>query len=305
MERGKRKSKGRESRGLSGRGQRLGGFLMVYTVLFLATFALAFSPFFFGQKSFIWYNDGHFQHYPTLVYVGRWLRRTVLGLLQGKGGPALFDLNLAMGGDVIATLNYYGFGNPLYLLSAFVPTHYTEVLFNFLLVLRFYLAGISFCALCAYHKKPLSHAIIGALIYVFSGYALQSGFTHPYFIEPMIQLPLLLIGIDMIIRRKSPLPFIFGVLYSALCGFYFLYMMTLMLGFYTLVRFFGCYAKDRGKEFVCMAGRIIGAYCLGIGLSAPLFLPGIIGYLSSGRTSGAETTQNYLSYGWNYYRDNF
>lgn len=304
------KRKGHRSKGSAGKSLSEGGrwsvrFFLVYTALFLVTFVLAFSPFLFGGKSFIWYNDGHFQHYPALVYVGRYLRQTVLGLLRGTGGPALFDLNLAMGGDVIATLNYYGFGNPLYLLSAFVPTHYTEGLFNVLLVLRFYLAGLSFCALCVYHKKPLSHATIGALIYVFSGYALHSGFTHPYFIEPMIQLPLLLIGLDMIIRRKTPLIFIFGVFYSALCGFYFLYMMTLMLGFYALIRFFSCYTKNRGKEFACLAGRGIGAYCLGIGLSAPLFLPGAVGFLSSGRTGGGDTAQNYFSYGWNYYRDNF
>lgn len=305
MRRKRHWNKGSASKGLPEGRQRLVRFFLVYTALFSVTFALAFSPFFLEGKSFIWYNDGHFQHYPALVYIGRYLRQTILGLLRGTGGPVLFDLNLAMGGDVIATLNYYGFGNPLYLLSAFVPTHYTERLFNVLLILRFYLAGLSFCALCVYHKKPLSHAAIGALIYIFSGYALHSGFTHPYFIEPMIQLPLLLIGIDMIIRRKDPLLFIFSVFYSALCGFYFLYMMTLMLGFYALIRFFSCYTKNRVKEFACLAGRGIGAYCLGIGLSAPLFLPGIIGFLSSGRTGGGNTAQNYFSYGWTYYRDNF
>ena len=230
------------------RKKQIARFLAVYTALFILTFLLSYSPFLQEGKTLIWSNnDGRTQHYPTLVYVGRYLRQIVLNLLHGELAIPLFDLNLAMGSDVIATLNYYGLGNPLYLLSAFVPTRYTEYLFNALIVLRIYLAGLSFSALCAYHGKPQSHALVGALMYSFSGYMIFSVLHHPYFAEPMIQLPLLLIGIDQVIRRKRPFVFILSVFYSALCGFYFLYMMTLMLGAYTLVRFFDCYQRERVK----------------------------------------------------------
>lgn len=84
-----------------------------------------------------------------------------------------------MGCDVISTLNYYGFGNPLYLLSALVPTQYTEYLYGILVVVRMYLVGLAFFALCAYHKKPLFHILAGALIYVFSGYAIYSAIDAP------------------------------------------------------------------------------------------------------------------------------
>lgn len=286
------------------RKKQIARFLAVYTALFILTFLLSYSPFLQEGKTLIWSNnDGRTQHYPTLVYVGRYLRQIVLNLLHGELAIPLFDLNLAMGSDVIATLNYYGLGNPLYLLSAFVPTRYTEYLFNALIVLRIYLADLSFSALCAYHGKPQSHALVGALMYSFSGYMIFSVLHHPYFAEPMIQLPLLLIGIDQVIRRKRPFVFILSVFYSALCGFYFLYMMTLMLGAYTLVRFFDCYQRERVKEFFRMAGRIIGAYLIGIGLSAPVFFPAVFGYLSSSR-SGMATEWNYFSYGWAYYRNN-
>lgn len=287
------------------RKKRIGCFLAVYTILFLITFLLAYSPFLLEGKTLIWTeSDGRSQHYPTLVYIGRYLRQVVLNFLHGEMAVPLFDLNLSMGGDVIATLNYYGFGNPLYLLSAFVPTHYTEHLFNALVVLRIYLAGLAFSALCVYHKKPLSHVMAGALMYAFSGYVIYSATRHPYFMEPMIQLPLLLIGIDQVMRRKKPTVFILSVFYSALCGFYFLYMMTLMLGIYALIHFFDCYEKERIKEFFLMAGRVAGTYLIGIGLAAPLFIPAVVGFLTSDRL-GAAVERNYFSYGWAYYRKNF
>lgn len=294
----------RKKMALTDRKKKIIRFLMAYTALFLVTFLLAFSPFLQEGKTFIWNGDGREQHYPTLMYAGLYLRQIVLNLLQGEIAIPLFDINLAMGSDVIATLNYYGFGNPLYLLSAFVPAHYTEYLYDLLVVIRIYLTGLSFSALCAYHKKPLSHALVGALMYMFSGYVIYTAIRHVYFIEPMIQLPLLLIGIDQIMQRKRPTVFILTVFYSALCGFYFLYMMTLMLAVYVLVRFFDHYQRERVKEFVQMAGRITGSYLLGIGVSAPMFLPSVVGYLSSGR-SGAAENQISLFYGWSYYRDNF
>ena len=89
--------------------------------------------------------------------------------------------------------------------------------------------------------------MIGAIIYIFSGYAILTAVRHPFFINPMIQLPLLLIGMDMIRNHKKPFLFILALSYSALCGFYFLYMMTIMLAVYGLISYFSI---NKIKEFL-------------------------------------------------------
>ena len=83
------------------------------------------------------------------------------------------------------------------------------------------MAGLAFVGLCLYHRKRLSHALIGSLVYTFSGFVILSAVRHPFFINPMIQLPLLLIGIDCVIKKRQSMIFAFAVFYSALCGFYF------------------------------------------------------------------------------------
>lgn len=288
--------------GASGK-KRAAMFMAVYTAIFLVTFLLVYSPFLLGGKSLIWMLDGRSQHYPAMIYIGRYLRQIILNLLHGEFSVPLFDLSLGMGENVIGTLNYYGLGNPLYLLALFVPARHTEYLYNFLVIFRVYLSGLAFSALCVYHKKRASHTLIGALAYTFCGYAIFSSVRHPYFIDPMIQLPLLLIGIDLVIKRKKTVLFALAVFYSALCGFYFLYMMTIMLGIYALVKFFEDTSARGLGEFFCMVGRISLQYLWGIGMAAALFVPAVAAFLTSGR-SWAAAERNYLSYGWDYYRDN-
>lgn len=114
----------------------------------------------------------------------------------------------------------------------------------------------------------------------------------------MIILPLLVVGTDKILKNEPPYVLIFSVLYAALCGYYHLYMMTILIGMYAIVRFFDLYKSDHLKNFFSVAGRGIFSYCLGIGLSAIIFFPGIAQFLSSGRSGYS----NYFgSYNWSYY----
>lgn len=278
-------------------------FLGIYTVIFGITFVLAYSPFLFNEKTFVWRVDGRGQHFPALVYIGRYLRQVILKIFAGEFAVPMVDYNLALGSDIIATLNYYGFGDPLNFFAIFVPTRYMEYFYCFLVGFRIYLAGLAFVGLCLYHRKRLSHALIGSLVYTFSGFVILSAVRHPFFINPMIQLPLLLIGIDCVIKKRQSMIFAFAVFYSALCGFYFLYMMTIVIGIYALVKFFDYYDVHRIKEFVLMIVRSIREYLLGVGLAAIIFLPAVIGFLLSSRF-GHHVERNYISYGWEYYRNN-
>lgn len=279
-------------------------YIGLYTTIFAVAFLLAYSPFILAGKSFIWVLDGKEQHFPTLIYIGRWLRETAGNIFSGRFELPLFDIKLAWGGDVISSLNYYGFGDPLYLTSAFVPSAYTEYLYYALIIVRLYLSGLAFSALCFYRKKNAGAVLCGALIYVFSGYAVFSAVRHPYFINPMIQLPLLILGANMIMKKKKPLVFVLTVFYSALCGFYFLFIMTVMLAAYVLAVFFTKKHEKIWKEFFATCLRVIGYYLIGIGLAAFIFLPATLGFLTCGRF-GQSVTRNYFFYAADYYLSNF
>ena len=272
-------------------------FLFAYTIVFICTFFIAYSPFLEGEKTFIWQADGRTQHYPLYVYIGRTIRKIILGLLHFKFQLPLFDLSIGLGNDTIGFIHSLGGFEPLLLLTAFFPTSSTESLYIFLVVFRLYLSGISFLYLCSYFKKQRIHAIIGSVIYCFSGYAIYSAVRHPYFIFPMIVLPLLVAGLDKILCKDHPHLFVIAVFLSAVVGYYHLYMMTILLVLYAIIRFFSIYQTNRIKEFICALLRAAGSYVLGIGVSAIIMFPSLASFLDASRSGFTNYTGSY-DQGW-------
>ena len=50
----------------------------------------------------------------------------------------MWDMNIGYGSDILTTLHYYVIGDPLTLLSVFVPADKTEVLYEVLIFLVFF-----------------------------------------------------------------------------------------------------------------------------------------------------------------------
>ena len=108
-----------------------------------------------------------------------------------------FDFAIGEGADVLATMHYYVMGEPLNLLSVFVPSEKMYLLYDGLILLRLYLAGLAFSYLCLETSRKNRFAILaGAISYVFCFWALFNAARHPYFLTPMIYFPLLILGVE-------------------------------------------------------------------------------------------------------------
>ena len=278
-------------------------YYLTYTVIFLLTALAVFSWFRTSDKSMIWEGDGMEQHVNALAYWGDYLRRFLHSLfVEHSFSLPLWDFSIGFGSDVLTTLHYYVIGDPLTLLSAFVPREHTEVLFAVLVVLRFYLAGLAFSAYCLYRQKSRFGTLCGSLIYIFCGFALFAGAWHPYFMNPMIYFPLLLLGIEKIFDGKKPHLFILTVAISAASSFYFFYMLSVFIVLYALVRFFFIYRDRRLYHFGCSIGRFAGYYLTGLLVACFIFLPVVMEVLTTGRMKMEHTiplfynAQYYLSF---------
>ncbi|MBD5542784.1 MAG: YfhO family protein [Lachnospiraceae bacterium] len=259
-------------------------FYLLYTAVFVCTAALVFTAFMKGGKSFIWRPDGLKQHYLSLAYYGEYLREIIHNLfVEHKFLIPMWDMNIGYGADILLTLHYYVLGDPLNLLSVFVPAEKTEYLYEALILLRIYLSGIAFSAYAFSHKKNKSGTLIGMLLYCFSGYVLYAGVKHPYFTNPMIYLPFLLIGIDRIFKKKRPYLFIAAVTVSAVSNFYFFYMLCIFMFLYAVFRYFMTEKGFRISAMLMWLGKFIGFFAIGIMLAAPIFLPIVLKMLGAQR----------------------
>lgn len=276
----------------------------VYTLMFLLMCIVAFLPFFTEGKSFVWgagVEDGLSQHFSALAYYGEALREFFRNLLAGHPKLVMWDMSLGYGADILSTLNYYAIGDPLNLLYGFVSPKNTETMYDFMILLRMYLAGITFIMYARKMKKRSYGTVIGALVYVFSGFCFRLGLRHPFFINPMIYFPLLCLGIEKIYQRERPYVFIFAVCVSAMSNYYFLYMLTIFAVIYAWIRFYKYTEENKMKNFFLTILKFGIYYTLGIAMAAVILLPSVIGFLGNGRYGKGVDWKSLIVYPGKYY----
>lgn len=259
-------------------------YLFAYTLLFTVTALLVYSFYWMAGKSFIWVVDGWDQHFKALVYYSQWLRAGARSLLvEHRLHFPTWDFALGQGADVLTTLHYYAIGDPLNLLSALVPTRWMVHFYDIMILLRIYLSGLFFSLYCFQMKKQNGMAVLaGALSYAFCDFVLFAGVQHPYFINPMMYLPLLLMGVEKVLAGKRPYLLIVIVAVAAVSNFYFFYVLVLLTVMYVAGRLISLYHGE-WRQMGMPLLKIAGASALGVMMSAVLFLPVVGAFLSDAR----------------------
>ncbi|MDO4273913.1 MAG: YfhO family protein [Eubacteriales bacterium] len=258
-------------------------FYLAYSAAFLVLSAFIVLVFIAAGKTFIWRNDGLKQHYTALSYYGTYLRSVIKNILVNHSfSLPMWDLHIGYGSDILTTLHYYTIGDPLNLLSLFVPERFTEYLFGFLIFARMYLSGIAFSRFCFFHKNGEVSVFLGMLIYAFSQWTLVAGFNHPYFINPCIYLPLILLGVDKIFAGKKPFVYILSVALAGVSNFYFFYMLGIFAVIYAVFRYFMLFGW-KIKQVCFWLGRFFLYSLCGILLSGFILMPVVTAVLGTDR----------------------
>ena len=285
-------------------GREKTGYFIIYTLLFAFVAVLVNIVFIRDGVTYVRSVDGFVQHSVALEYYGQWLRDIFRELfVSHRLEIRNFDFSIGMGSDVVTSLNYYAIGDPLNLLSVFVPREYTGYLYTALTILRYYLAGAAFSLYCFERKIKNSAGILaGALLYAFSVFSVVAGTMHPFFINPMIYMPLLFLGTEKILKKGNPLCLVLTVMIAEVSNFYFFYMLVIATVVYVFLRLFTIYGL-KIRNMVAPLFRIAVSSVIGVMLGAVIFYPIVLAFLSDGRVTVEHTYP--LLYGVRYYLDLF
>lgn len=257
------------------------GYPLVYTLLFAVVCLVVFFSFMYSGNGFLWIGkgegaskDGYSQHYTALMYFGQWAREIIRTLFtEHRLEIPMWDFSIGYGSDIVTSMHYYAIGDPLNLISIVVPSEGTETLYSALIIARLYLAGIAFSLFCFKMKKSKTATLAGAFSYILCCYSIFTAVRHPFFINPMIYMPIALIGAEKILRKEKPFIFILSVLICGLSNFYFLYMVSFVVVVYVLIRYFTMEREKSTKDFFANIGKFAGFALIGIGMSAIIFVP--------------------------------
>ena len=278
--------------------RQIGEYLLWYSLLFALVSAGVFCWFLKNHRSFCWTVDAISQYIPKVHYFITSMKEMLRNLLDGELAFRMYDFHIGMGDSVPLHTE------PIYWLYLLFDESHVEIAYGILILLRFYLAGLSFSGFLWYFQYSRWQSLIGSMVYVFSGYGLYAGMRHSHFIIPMITLPLLLLAMEEIYRKKRWYLCTVFVALSLWCGYYFTYMNTIVMGVYFLIRFFLGEEKKGIKEFCLRMRTIICSYLLGIGIANITFFNTFANYLTSSRT-GVSTERSFplWSYGQNWVSD--
>ena len=266
-------------------------FYILYTIVFAVISLVIYGCFYFNGKSLVWSHDGVPQHINALAYYGKYLRNVLKTLVfDHKISLPMWDMHIGYGSDILTTLHYYVIGDPLTLFSVFVPEKNTEILYEILIFLRIYLAGITFSIYCFYRENPKQATFIGCLVYIFAGWTIYASMKHPYFSNPMIYLPLVLMGIDKVYKKEKPYLFIWATAVAAMSNFYFFYMISVFMVLYAAFRYFGIFRKRSVKDVFQWFLKFAGFYLVALMIAALIFLPVVMTLFGTERFQA----QNYV-----------
>lgn len=268
-------------------------YFCMYTAGFLAAALLLLLIFAKEHASFTKMVDGVAQHYAVLM----WIRNTLRQFLHGNFALPMVDFSVGQGFDVIGTLNYYGVGDPVNLLTVFFADNHLDQMYMFLILFRMYLSGLTFsyyCSTAGIQRK--ASVLCGSWLYVFCSFALIGGMKHPLFLNGMLYLPLLLAGTEKVLQKKSIRFLSLSVALAFMSNYYFMYMNTILCGIYLCVRLFGHYREYGIRKILLLILKMAAAWIWGICLGAVIILPSVYAFLHNARVDTAvEEAQNFYS----------
>ena len=211
-------------------------------------------------------------------------------------GISTFSWNIGIGSDVISEFSYYIIGDPFAYISLLFPMSKLEFAYNFLIILRMYFIGISFLIYCTYHKNKVFNSLIGTLIYTFCEFVLFAGVRHPFFLNALIMLPIVFLGVDKLLKENKSVVLTASIAIMAFMNYYLLYMVVILSLIYGVIKFFVEFDNKNVKNIIKLLSKAGLSYLLGVAMAGVILLPTIYGFINSNRLGNVGAQYYSLSY---------
>ncbi len=189
-----------------------------------------------------------------------------------NGGSLFFSWNLGLGSDFLGTYAYY-LASPLNLFLVFCKPAYLLEFMSILILIKTGLCGFSTAAYVRAHFETKSPVVLfPAILYAFSGY-MAAYYWNVMWLDSVALFPLILLGMERIIRKKKSGLFVLTFALSVWCNYYISFMIGifLFLWFFIVTAEWRIHGKERGSAFL----RVLVYGVLSGGVSAVLLLPEI------------------------------
>ncbi len=195
-----------------------------------------------------------------------------------------YSFQYGVGGSFWNDFGYYVLGDPFAWIMASVPREWMPGLFIPIDIIKLNLMAIGTYLLL--RKLGMSRVLsyIGAFSYPFINYHFEYFYTHYFFVNAALYFPWVLYSFERLMIDKKKILFVFFIFISTISNFYFMFMISLGLGFYSIFRYFLSEKWQSWSSLIRYYSSWLFYYFIGLMLSMFIFLPSVISYLKSNAT---------------------
>lgn len=256
-----------------------------YREVFLVSLVIGLSfliPYIIMDKGiFVFYGDYNVQQVPFYMLVHHAIR----------SGNTAWSWVTDLGSNFVGSYAFYNLGSPFFWLTMPLPDAWVPYTLGPLLALKMAVASVGAYAFIGRFVKREEIAVIGGLLYAFSGFSIYNIFFN-HFHEPMCLFPFLLIGLEEFMKNDRRGLFALAVFANAVVNYVFFIGAVFFLILYFIFRMASGEWKLNVRKFLLLAFESV----LGVGISCILFIPAIIAVAGNYRTHQPLQGWNMLFY---------
>lgn len=223
-----------------------------------------------GKGTFLLIDDFSYQQIPFATAVQNLFR---------NGDIGEWNWNLDLGNSLITGYGFYNLGSPFYWISVLLPKNSYPYFTGWLYILKYVVASLTSFAYLSLFVKDKRYAIAGSLLYAFSGFQ-STNLLFFHFHDVVALFPLLLIGIELVLRKNKTIVLLIAVFFNCTVNYFFFVGEVIFVILYFLYRSYSL----KWEKFLPNSLSCLSFGALGVGLSAFLFIPNVIYILSNNRS---------------------
>lgn len=198
----------------------------------------------------------------------------------------LWDSNTVLGANNIGANSFYYFLNPFFMPILIFPRSLIPQGVAILMLIKMALAGLSFRAYIKYLGADERTARIFSIAYAFCGWNLYyMWFNH--FMEVVVMFPLVLLGVDKVIKEKKPVTLMVSLFVLGLANYFFLVVACFAGVMYAAFRYFQTLKSRNVKDNFLVIGLGVLGFAVGLMMCALVLLPCLNAVTEAGRVESA------------------
>ena len=257
-------------------------YISAFGLGFFSLFIILIPLLIIDKGYFIYYGDFVSQQLPFYELANDAVR---------SGGLWGWNWYTDLGSSFIGSYAFYLTGSPFFWLTVFLPEKLVLYAIPWLLCLKHALASMTGYAYIRRFVKNPDAALIGGLLYAFSGFQIYNLFFN-HFQDVTAFFPLMLIAMEELINRNRRGYFALSVALMAIINYFFFAGQVIFLILYFIIR---CRSQDfhvNLKKFSALALEAI----LGVCIACVILLPAALAVILNNRVSEYLFGQDMILY---------